>query len=74
MVAKIAPYLDDRYLFCLYPVVSLVSVYVVWRLSALFIKNRRAVILGVCAVLMSLNILSWARGQANSYLYAEKRI
>lgn len=68
MIAKVAPYQVDRYYMCIYPLISLGLVYLLYRTADLCLKNvkRSALVLGVICILVT--AVSY-REQNVNYLY-----
>lgn len=70
MITKIAPYQTDRYVFCIYPLVVLVLVYLGNRGLNLFVRNPRACTAVLALVGLGVTVLSYQTQKVN-YLYTQ---
>ncbi len=71
MVAKIAPYKADRYIFCVFPLVMLLFFLLARHAMGLYIKNQKL----VCGIVMGLFLVLTALSYPNdiTYLYLKNK-
>lgn len=70
MITKIAPYQTDRYVFCVYPMVVLVLVYLGHRALRLFVRNPQVCAAVLALVGVAVTMLSYQTQKVN-YLYTQ---
>jgi uncharacterized membrane protein len=68
VVTKVSPYLTTRYLYFIYPIISLLAVFYIYRVCSLFIKNRQILFTGILLLFTVLTTLTYKRGQVE-YIY-----
>ena len=70
VVAKISPFLTSRYLFFVYPVVSLIAVYCIYRVSSFFVRNSQMLGMGMLVLFAAATTLAYKHGSID-YLYSD---
>jgi hypothetical protein len=69
VVAKISPFLTSRYLYFLYPVVSLIAVYGIYWVSSFYVRNTRLLGVGILVLFAMSTTLAHKHGSVD-YLYS----
>ena len=69
LISKIAPYLSDRYLFGIYPVIVLVACFMFYEMMHYWFSNKLAFY--VMLILVCLNSIYGVSGKHVQYLYPE---
>lgn len=70
MITKIAPYQTDRYVFCVYPMLVLVLVYLGYRALRLFVSNPQVCTAVLALVGVGVTVMSYQTQKVN-YLYSQ---
>ena len=70
LVSIVNPYQTTRYLYFIYPLISLLAVFFMWQVGSLVIRNQKVLMLAILLIFAILNPLSYRQGQVE-FLYAE---
>ncbi len=69
VIAKISPFRDTRYIYYLYPLISLLAMFYIRKVFGLFIKNDKLIFIGIVILFTSLTIKTYNNGQIR-YIYS----
>jgi len=73
VVAKVSPYRTNRYIYFLYPLISLFAVYFIHRVFSLFIKKNQILISGILLLSVFPTIASYNHGGVE-YIYKDQEL
>lgn len=72
IVAKVSPYLADRYFFAIYPISVVLAAYLLYYVIGLFIKNKALIFSGVLIGMALMTALSYKNNEI-AYQYKEEK-